>query len=213
MIYEGVFISFDLVLSLVAVLIVPGGFKGGCLFNGPRFLPPWAELADPSPVLVEKRGVHVGDLSSWLDPRPLGWGALAGKAEIFGRFPPPLPFGTWVPDCPPAEEPVAAFYFAGRGLAGSSSELSSYIGLLLLIVSIYDTRTAQHYHIPPVKFDLAKTGIRYRGAVVWNAILSDNTNTNVSEAVFKKVLKRLLSVGILYWSTVTVILYLSIALT
>ena len=62
----------------------------------------------------------------------------------------------------------------------------------------YDTRTAQHYHIPPVKFDLAKTGIRYRGAVVWNAILSDNTNTNVSEAVFKKVLKRLLSVGILY---------------
>ena len=29
------FFSFDLVLSLVAVLIVPGGFKGGCLFNGP----------------------------------------------------------------------------------------------------------------------------------------------------------------------------------
>ena len=29
MIYEGVFFSFDLVLSLVAVLIVPGGFKGG----------------------------------------------------------------------------------------------------------------------------------------------------------------------------------------
>ena len=53
----------------------------------------------------------------------------------------------------------------------------------------YDTRTAQHYHIPQVKSDLAKTGIRYRGAVVWNAILSDNTNTNVSEATFKKVLK------------------------
>ena len=50
MIYEGVFFSFDLVLSLVAVSIVPGGFKGGFLFIGPRFLPPWAELADPSPV-------------------------------------------------------------------------------------------------------------------------------------------------------------------
>ena len=135
MIYEGVFFSFDLILSLVAVLIVPGGFKGGCLFNGPRFLPPWAELADPSPVLVEKWGVRAGDLFPWLDPRPLGWGALAGKAEIFGRSPPPLPFGTWVPVCPPAEEPVAAF-FAGRGLAESSSELSSWIGLLLLIVSI-----------------------------------------------------------------------------
>ena len=29
--------TFDLVLSVVAVLIVPGGFKGGCLFIGPRF--------------------------------------------------------------------------------------------------------------------------------------------------------------------------------
>ena len=80
---------------------------------------------------VEKRG----DLSPWLDPRPLGWGALAGKAEIFGRSPPPLPFGTRVRDCPPAEEPVAAF-FAGRGLAGSSSELSSWIGLFALTVCI-----------------------------------------------------------------------------
>ena len=62
----------------------------------------------------------------------------------------------------------------------------------------YDTRTAQHYHIPPVKSDLAKTGIRYIGAVVFSVILSDNTDTNVSEAVFKKVLQRLLSVGILY---------------
>ena len=135
MIYEGVFFSFDLVLSLVAVLIVPGGFKGGFLFIGPRFLPPWAELADPSPVLFEKRGVRAGDLSPWLDPRPLGWGALAGKAEILGRSPPPLPFGTRVPDCSLAGELVAAF-FAGRGLLVSSSELSSLRVLLLLIVSI-----------------------------------------------------------------------------
>ena len=62
MIYEGVFF-LDLVLSFVAVLIVPGGFKGGRLLIGPRFLPPWAELADPSPVLFEKRGVRAGDLS------------------------------------------------------------------------------------------------------------------------------------------------------
>ena len=110
-------------------------FKGGCLLIGPRFLPPWAELADPSPVLFEKRGVRAGDLSSWLDPRPLGWGALAGKAEILGRSPPPLPFGTRVPDCSLAGELVAAF-FAGRGLLVSSSELSSLKVLLLLIASI-----------------------------------------------------------------------------
>ena len=66
MIYEGVFFSFDLVLSLVAVLIVP--------------------------VLFEKRGVRAGYLSPWLDPRPLGWGALAGRAEILDRSPPSPPF-------------------------------------------------------------------------------------------------------------------------
>ena len=62
----------------------------------------------------------------------------------------------------------------------------------------YDTRTAQHCHIPQVKSDLAKTGTMYRGAIVSNSILSDNTDTSVSEAVFEKVLKRVLSVGILY---------------
>ena len=83
--YEGVYFSFDLVLPLVAVLIVLGGFKGGCRFIAPRFLPPWAELADPSPVLVEKRGACAEDLSPWLEPRPLELGVLAGKAEILGK--------------------------------------------------------------------------------------------------------------------------------
>ena len=78
---------------------------------------------------------RVGDLSPWLDPSPLGWGALAWKAEILGRSPPPLPLGTLVPDCSLAGELVAAF-FAGRGLLASSSELSSWRVLLLLIVSI-----------------------------------------------------------------------------
>ena len=78
---------------------MPGGFKGGFLFIGPWFLPPWAELADPSPEFVEKRGARAGDLSPWLDPRPPDLGVLAGKAEILGRSPPPLPFGTRVLDC------------------------------------------------------------------------------------------------------------------
>ena len=91
MIYEGVFFSFDLVLSLVAVLIVPGGFERDCLFIAARFLPPWAEIVDPSPVF-EKRGGRVGNLSPWLDPRPPDLGVLAGKAEILGRSPPSPPF-------------------------------------------------------------------------------------------------------------------------
>ena len=114
---------------------MPGSFKGGCLFIGPRFLPPWVELADPSPVFVEKQGARAGDLSPWLDPRPPDLWVLAGKAEILGRSPPPLPFCIRVPDCSLAGELVAAF-FAGRGLMVSSSELSALKGLLLLIVSI-----------------------------------------------------------------------------
>ena len=74
LIYESVFffrLSFVFsCLNCLVVLILPGGFKGGCLFIGPRFLPPWAELADPSLVFVEKRGARAGDLSPWLDPRP-----------------------------------------------------------------------------------------------------------------------------------------------
>ena len=134
MIYEGAFFSFDLVLCLVAVLIVPGGFKGGWRFIVLRFPPPWAELADSSPVF-EKRGVRAGDFSPWLDPRPPDLWVLAGKAEILARSPPPLPFGTRVPDCSLAGELVAAF-FAGRGLLVPSSELSPLKVLLLLIVSI-----------------------------------------------------------------------------
>ena len=135
MIYEGVFFSLDFIWFLLAVFVVLGGFKGGCRFIAPQFLPPWAELADPSLVFVEKRGAHAGDLPPWLDPRPLELGVLAGKAEILGRSPPPLPFGTRVPDCSQAGELVASF-FAGRGLVVSSSELSSLKVLLLLIVSI-----------------------------------------------------------------------------
>ena len=53
-------------------------------------LPPLAELVDPSSLLLGNLGARLGDLSPWLDPRPLGWGALAGKAEIFGRPSPPF---------------------------------------------------------------------------------------------------------------------------
>ena len=50
----------------------------------------------------------------------------------------------------------------------------------------YNTRTADHLHVPIVKSDLGKTGIRYRGVIVWNEILKDGVDPDVSEAVFKK---------------------------
>ena len=60
-------------------------------------------------------------------------------------------------------------------------------------IHVHDTRSAQYFHIPCVITDLGKTGIRYREAVIWNLILRDGTNTDVSEAVFKKCLKRLIT--------------------
>ena len=53
----------------------------------------------------------------------------------------------------------------------------------------HNTRTADHFHIPIVKTDLGKTGIKYRGAVIWNILIKDGINVDVSEAVFKKFLK------------------------
>ena len=40
---------------------------------------------------------------------------------------------------------------------------------------------------PSVKLDLNKTGIKYRGAIVWNIIAESGANLDVSETAFKKV--------------------------
>ena len=61
----------------------------------------------------------------------------------------------------------------------------------------YNTRIADHFHIPTVKTDLGKTGIKYCGAVIWNIIVKDGINTDVSETVFKKFLKKLVNDGII----------------
>ena len=50
-----------------------------------------------------------------------------------------------------------------------------------------NTRISGHFHIISVKSDLSKTGIRYRGAVIWNTILHHGINHESSEAVFVKV--------------------------
>ena len=46
----------------------------------------------------------------------------------------------------------------------------------------HETRSADHFHIPVVTFDLDKICIRFRGAMIWNAVLCNNVNTDVSEA-------------------------------
>ena len=61
----------------------------------------------------------------------------------------------------------------------------------------HNTRTADHFHIPIVTTDLSKTGIKYRGAVIWNTLIKDGINVDVSEAVFKKFLRKLVNDGII----------------
>ena len=61
----------------------------------------------------------------------------------------------------------------------------------------HNTRTADHFHIPIVKTDICKTGIKYRGAVIWNILIKDGINVDVSEAVFKKFLRKLVNDGII----------------
>ena len=43
----------------------------------------------------------------------------------------------------------------------------------------YNTRIADLYHIPCVKLDLSKTGIKYKGATVWNLIAQEEINLEV----------------------------------
>ena len=80
-------------------------------------------------------GSRIGDLSLPDDPCPPVLGGLEQKVEIFDGPPLSAPFSTKVPSCPLARGPGAVL-LVGRGLVGSSSELTSWIALLLLIVSI-----------------------------------------------------------------------------
>ena len=77
----------------------------------------------------------MGDLSLPDDPSPPDLGGLGQKVEIFDRSPLPAPFGTKEPACPLVRGPGAVL-LVRRGPVGSSSELTSWIALLLLIVSI-----------------------------------------------------------------------------
>ena len=129
---------FWLLLFLVAVLIVPGGFERGCLlFHDFCHL----EQNSRTPQLYLLRNGEPGS-ETYLPyqppppppppPRP-SFGAFGQKVVSFDKSPPPVPFRTTVPFCPLAGEPGAVI-LVGRGLVGPSPELSSWIAPLMLAV-------------------------------------------------------------------------------
>ena len=56
----------------------------------------------------------------------------------------------------------------------------------------YVTRQTDNYHIPLCKKNIGKASFKFHGAVVWNDILKQEINLNVSEYVFAKNLKSVL---------------------
>ena len=53
----------------------------------------------------------------------------------------------------------------------------------------YSTWSVHHLHIPSVKLELSKTGIKYRGIIVRNIIPESGINLEVSETAFKSMIK------------------------
>ena len=53
----------------------------------------------------------------------------------------------------------------------------------------YNARSAQYFHIPPVKTNLGKTGIRYGGTLTCNEMLNKGIYPDTSECLFVKFLQ------------------------
>ena len=61
----------------------------------------------------------------------------------------------------------------------------------------YFTRQCDYLHVPIVKSNLGKSNIHYRGVIIWNYIISKGVDLDISEAVFVKMVKRIVVNGIL----------------
>ena len=57
----------------------------------------------------------------------------------------------------------------------------------------YSTRSSNHFHLPKRSTELGKSGITFRGAKVWNAILTSGIEFRVTEAIFAKNLKKIIN--------------------
>ena len=56
----------------------------------------------------------------------------------------------------------------------------------------HNTRQANHYHLPLPKKMIGKSNISYRGALIWNKIMSCKIRTNFSKAIFCGDMKKVL---------------------
>ena len=59
----------------------------------------------------------------------------------------------------------------------------------------YNTRQSNHFHLPKPKKELKKSSLDYRGAIIWNNILSHDININLKEQGFSKELQKSIKNG------------------
>ena len=64
-------------------------------------------------------------------------------------------------------------------------------------VHSYDTRQCQLLHVPPCPSNLTKRGVKYRGVKIWNQLLGQEIDIDVSQPVFKHNCKRIIFAGLL----------------
>ena len=63
-------------------------------------------------------------------------------------------------------------------------------------VHMHNTRAVNSIHIPLVRTNLGKTGIRYFGSIIWNKILNVNIPLT-SDYTFSKKLKQYIINGVI----------------
>ena len=83
-----------------------------------------------------------------------------------------------------------------RCISGQVPDASHYF-IRNNFIHAQDTMIADHLQIPIAKTDLCKISIKYRGAVIWNILIKEGINGDVSEAIFKKFLRKLVNDGII----------------
>ena len=57
-------------------------------------------------------------------------------------------------------------------------------------IHAHDTRQADHFHVPMVKWGLSKSNICYRATVIWNNVMKWNVRTTESDYVFCRDFKK-----------------------
>ena len=61
----------------------------------------------------------------------------------------------------------------------------------------HETRQSDQFHLPLIRKEIGKTNIRYKGAIIWNGIMTSGIRVNDSEYLFIDDFKHIILDGLL----------------